>query len=430
MNYQAVTRYLYGRLPSYERGDGVKAIKPGLTNIRLLTDALGQPHTKFPSIHVGGTNGKGSSSHMLAAVYQAAGYKVGLYTSPHLKSFTERIRINGQPIPEQAVQEFVIAQQSLIESSGSSFFEVTVAMAFDYFARMQVDLAVIEVGLGGRLDSTNIITPILSLITNIGFDHQEILGNTLVEIAAEKAGIIKPGVPVVISEFQQELAWLWEQKARESQARLVYGSGQVDSAGFYSPLIRDDRSVSALKGVNINMIRLDLLGYYQRKNLAGVLTCIDLLSDSFPVGERALTQGLANVVKTTGLKGRWQTLAQNPLTIVDVAHNLSGLLTALDTLSKESYNQLRVVFGVVSDKDMKPMMAILPKNAIYYFCGFSSPRAKPVNELSTEAGMFGLFGRSFSSADLAISAARNESAFSDLVLVIGSTYLVSDISSL
>ncbi len=433
MTYSEAVAFLYDRLPAFERGDGPKAIKPGLDNIRRLMVELGDPHTKFPSIHVGGTNGKGSTSHMLAAVYQAAGYTVGLHTSPHLKSFTERIRINGQPIPEADVVDFVRQNQAAIETIEPSFFEVSVAMAFDYFARMQVDLAIIEVGLGGRLDSTNIITPVLSVITNVGLDHQEFLGDTLEAIATEKAGIIKSGVPVVISEYQAEVVDIWKSTAIRLNCKLYMSTEYVKLNNIDKLTNRYFIEQCDLYNVNrpVNyIVKLDLLGSYQQKNVGGVLVVLNVLTNVFPVSQLAIEQGLAQVTTRTGLKGRWQVLGDKPLLVADTAHNLPGIEAVLAMVNTQVYQRLHIILGVVADKDIDSMLASLPKDALYYFCAFRSMRAKPAGDLMNQAGAIGLVGAAFDSVNEAIAAVQRLAAPDDLILVTGSTYLVAEIDSL
>ncbi len=435
MTYSDVITFLYNRLPAFERDGNTTSIKPGLANISRLMERLGNPHTTFKSIHIGGTNGKGSTSHMLAAVYQAAGYKVGLYTSPHLKSFTERIRLNGQPIPEADVVAFVDQHQAQIVEIGCSFFEVTVAMAFDYFARMQVDLAIIEVGLGGRLDSTNIITPVLSLITNIGLDHQEILGDTLEAIAEEKAGIIKPGVPVVISEYQESLINIWQLFTSKLSCKLYIANQLIKltrTNQFNNCLIEQfefDQQLDATNQFNYN-VKLDLLGEYQRKNVAGVLIAIAVLTNIIPVRKEAIQHGLAHVSDLTGFKGRWQVLGHYPLIVADTAHNLPGIEVVMSMVYKQTYRQLHILLGVVADKNIEAVLLVLPKDAVYYFCSFQSSRAKPGSVLLEQAKPFGLIGTSFTEVNEAITSARLAAAPNDLILITGSTYLIAEVDEL
>ena len=361
MQYAEAIDYLYSRLPVFHR-IGAKAIKPGLGNTLRLCEALGNPQQQFTSIHVAGTNGKGSTSHMLASIYQSAGYRVGLYTSPHLRSFTERIRINGLPIPDDAVARFVEQQRDVIERIEPSFFEVTVAMAFAYFAREAVDVALIEVGLGGRLDSTNVITPVASVITNIGYDHTDILGDTLPQIAAEKAGIIKPGVPVLIGETHPETEGVFRAVAESVQAPILFAD--------HGYTIQDTGIAQGLRQVQVSTdnqssytLTLDLLGGYQVKNLPAVLATIDALQARFPVSRAAIQDGLARVTAATGLKGRFQTLQERPRVIADTAHNGPGLEALFQTIRSIPYTHLRIVLGLVADKDRAHVLDVLPETA-------------------------------------------------------------------
>jgi dihydrofolate synthase/folylpolyglutamate synthase len=428
MQYTEAIDYLYSRLPVFHR-IGAKALKPGLGNIRLLCEALGNPQDQFKSIHVGGTNGKGSSSHMLSAIYQSAGYRVGLYTSPHLKSFTERIRISGQPIPEEAVAEFVLKHQALIEQIEPSFFEVTVAMAFDYFARESVDLAVIEVGLGGRLDSTNIIRPVASLITNISYDHTDILGDTLPQIAFEKAGIIKADIPTVIGETQAETEGVFRSQAKLVNAPIDFADQlyAVEDNGVQQGL--RDVLVSQLAG-HTQRFRLDLAGGYQLRNLPGVLAVVTLLQPQFPVSAEAVQTGLMSVTTLTGLKGRFQRLQQHPQVIVDTAHNQAGLTALLETIESLSYTTLRIILGVVADKDRRSILTLLPTSATYYFCQAHTPRSLPADILQQEASSVGLTGAYFTDVNAALEAAVGEALPDDLIVITGSNYTIAELTSL
>ncbi len=432
MQYSEAIDYLYSRLPVFHR-IGAKALKPGLGNTLRLCEALGNPQHQFRSIHVAGTNGKGSSSHMLAAVYQSAGYRVGLYTSPHLQSFTERIRISGVPIAEERVAQFVVDNQALIEAIEPSFFEVTVAMAFAYFARQQVDLAIIEVGLGGRLDSTNVITPAVSLITNIGYDHTDILGDTLAKIATEKAGIIKPGVPVVISETQPETEPVFCQIANSVGADITFADQQWQLTD--TGLLNGKRQVTVGEtGANLpfseTTLSLDLLGSYQLRNLAGVLSTVNRVAATWPVTTAQLAEGLANVTRLTGLKGRFQTLQERPRVIVDTAHNEPGLAALFASVGSLAYQHLHVVVGFVADKDRLPALRQLPREARYYFCQAESPRALPVAVLQQEAAELGLIGTAFSDVNSALSASLGEAQSDDLIVVTGSNYTIAELTNL
>jgi dihydrofolate synthase/folylpolyglutamate synthase len=402
MNYTETLDWLFNQLPAYQKM-GKPAYKADLSNITKLNGYLDNPHKKFKSIHVGGTNGKGSSSHMLASILQEAGYKVGLYTSPHLKDFRERIKINGKMISEEYVVDFVEKHQSFFTENALSFFEMTVGMAFDYFANEQVDIAIIEVGLGGRLDATNIITPEVSLITNIGIDHTVFLGNDLKSIAFEKAGIIKENIPVVISETQVETQKVFEDKAVSVNARLVFADKEV-----------------------VKAYEADLLGEYQQKNIKGVVAVVDQLK-GFSVNTSEIESGLLKTVENTGLLGRWQILQEEPKVICDTAHNKEGLKLTMQQLLKEPYEELRIVFGVVSDKDLTSILPLLPKNAHYYFCSPNIPRAMPVEDLYESATDFGLKGVKYNSVNEALKAAKIHSFQNDVIYIGGSTFVVAEI---
>lgn len=426
MTYPEALDYLYSRLPVFHR-IGPKALKPGLGNTLKLCEALGNPQDRFRSIHVAGTNGKGSTSHMLASVYQAAGYRVGLYTSPHLKSFTERIRLNGQPIAEEDAAAFVTDHQTLIEAVEPSFFEVTVAMAFEFFARQTVDIAIIEVGLGGRLDSTNVITPLISVITNIGYDHTDILGDTLPQIAYEKAGIIKPGVLVVIGETQPETEPVFRETAALANAPILFADRQygVEDLGVSNELRR-------IRIINATSVRthyqLDLLGRYQLRNVPGVLATLTALDTILPVPESARQTGLQIVSASTGLKGRFQIIRRSPLVVVDTAHNQPGLQALFETVAAYPRTTLRVVFGLVADKDRADLFASLPRQAVYYFCQAQTPRSMPVEMLRDEAARAGLQGASYPGVDAALRAALQKSTLDDLIVVTGSNYVIAELT--
>lgn len=428
MEYQEALDYLYSRLPVFHR-IGPKALKPGLANTLKLCEALGNPQHQFRAIHVAGTNGKGSTSHMLAAIYQTAGYRVGLYTSPHLKSFTERIRLNGQPIPEVEVARFVRRHQDLIEAVEPSFFEVTVAMAFDYFARQLPDVAIIEVGLGGRLDSTNVLTPLASVITNIGFDHMDILGNTLPQIAREKAGIIKPHVPVVVGETHPETSLVFDEVAREAQAPLVYADARytVTDAGVEDGLRRV--TVTAIDHPPA-YYELDLIGTYQLRNLLTVLATIETMQAVLPVSLAETRTALRAVAHLTGLQGRFQLLQQNPRVIADTAHNLPGLEALFQTLNSMTYARLHVVIGFVADKDRANLLAVLPKQADYYFCQAETPRSLPVAALAAEAKSVCLPGNQYADVNQALTAALQASTPADLIVITGSNYIIAELANL
>ena len=395
---------MFSQLPMYQR-EGKTAFKKDLTNILALSEQLNFPEKKFNSVHVAGTNGKGSTSHMIASVLQEAGYKVGLYTSPHLKDFRERIRINGKPISKKNVIQFIKINKLFLEKQKVSFFEMTVGMALDYFAEQKVDFAIIEVGLGGRLDSTNIVTPKVSVITNIGFDHTQFLGESLQEIAYEKAGIIKFKVPVVIGQKQDETAPVFTKIAQEKQADIY----------FAEELILDH-------------YKTDLLGNYQKINVKTAIQTLHILQQKrFHITEENIIKGLENVVRNTDLKGRWQILQFNPKVICDTAHNEEGLSIVLDQLHKENYKELHIVLGIVNDKDLKTILPMFPKKAIYYFCKPNIPRGLDENVLMREANEFDLLGKSYSSVGKAYKKALNNADQEDLIFVGGSTFVVAEL---
>jgi dihydrofolate synthase / folylpolyglutamate synthase len=428
MDYAATLEYLYARLPMYQRiGDA--AYRADLHNTLALCAFLGNPQHQFRAIHVAGTNGKGSSSHLLAACFQAAGYRTGLYTSPHLKHFTERIRLNGLEISPEAVTEFVARCRPAIEQLDPSFFEVTVAMAFDYFARQQVDIAIVEVGLGGRLDSTNVISPEVSLITNISYDHQAILGDTLPQIAGEKAGIMKPGAPTVVSQHQPEVASVFVAKAQQVGSPLYFASESYQLA-WPSDQLRFDvyrRGELFLAGAECA-----LLGAYQAKNIAGVLQTIELYNQAHqpPVLPEHLRQGLAGVVAMTGLKGRWQVLGTAPLTVADTGHNEDGLRQVLEQVAHTPHAHLHFVYGTVNDKDLGKILALLPQQATYYFCRPNIPRGLDAGLLRSQAGAHGLHGQVYGSVMEAYRAALAAATPQDLVLVSGSNFVVAELDDL
>ncbi|MGZ3776764.1 MAG: bifunctional folylpolyglutamate synthase/dihydrofolate synthase [Mucilaginibacter sp.] len=435
MSYQHTLDYLYSQLPMFTR-DGPSAFKKDLTNTIELCRRLGDPQDKFKSIHVGGTNGKGSTSHMLAAVLQTAGYKTGLYTSPHLRDFRERIRINGEMIGEQAVIDFVDQHKPDFEEIKPSFFEMTVAMAFDAFAQERIDIAVIEVGLGGRLDSTNIITPLLSVITNIGWDHVNMLGDTLQLIAGEKAGIIKPGLPVIVGEYQPEVADIFINKAKEERAPISFASEEWDvlksEVGSQKSEVTQEyidirivRNNSRLKTLDL---RLDLPGIYQLKNVKAVLSAVEELREQgFTITDEHIYTALKQVKKITGLHGRWEVLSHHPLTICDTGHNPEGIAEVLKNIQGVQYKQLHFVMGVVNDKDLSKILALLPTKATYYFCKPDIPRGLDANGLKQQAAKFGLLGKNYPSVKAAFRGAQTNAADSDLVFVGGSTFVVAEV---
>lgn len=434
MNYNETIEYLYSRLPVFHR-IGPKALKPGLENTLRLCAALGNPQGKFRSIHVAGTNGKGSTSHMLASIYQEAGYKVGLYTSPHLKSFTERIRINGQPIPETEVVQFVDQTRSLLDAIEPSFFELTVAMAFSYFAREQVDLAIIEVGLGGRLDSTNVITPLLSVITNIGYDHMDVLGDTLPQIASEKAGIIKPGIPAIIGEYLPETRPVFDAVATQNGAPIYFASDRFEMLD--RGILDERRQVEVIRrslcsSGRTKSYELDLIGTYQLKNLATVLQTVHLAQKSFAVGEEPLRNGLKKTVQNTGILGRFQTLQQHPhpRVVADTAHNAPGVAALREMIATIPHTQLRIVIGLVADKNPEKILNELPRTAVFYLCKADSPRSMPVEELAQHFKDNSLTHKEFNNVNDATRQAIYDSTDKGLIIVTGSNFIVAELNNL
>ncbi|RZK14357.1 MAG: bifunctional folylpolyglutamate synthase/dihydrofolate synthase [Pedobacter sp.] len=387
MNYQQTLNYLYSKLPMFTRV-GASAFKKDLTNTIIFCEALDNPQHKFKSIHVAGTNGKGSTSHMLAAILQEQGYKTGLYTSPHLKDFRERIRINGKMISKTEVVSFVKNQQKLINEVEPSFFEVTVALAFDHFAKHQVDIAIIEVGLGGRLDSTNIIQPEISVITNISMDHTNMLGNTLEEIAGEKAGIIKKDTPVVIGETQEKSAPVFLANAKKIDAPILFADAMLTARDFKIQNSKLSLSVYQDDQIKYDKLICDLTGIYQHKNILTVLKSLEVLNEktSFKVSKSSIYSGLKQVKKLTGLQGRWQTLSKNPLVICDTGHNEAGIAEVIKNIAKTPFEKLHVVFGMVKDKDISKVLSMMPKNATYYFCKPNLERALDAMELEEQVG--------------------------------------------
>ena len=410
---------------------GSAAYKPNLNNTIKLCELLDNPQNKFKSVHVAGTNGKGSTSHMLASVLQSAGFKVGLYTSPHLKDFRERIKINGKLISKKFVVEFVEKHKTDFEKFQPSFFEMTVGLAFDYFAQQKVDIAVIEVGLGGRLDSTNVITPLVSVITNISYDHQNLLGDTLQKIAAEKAGIIKPGIPVVIGETQREIKSIFEKKAESGQSEIYFSDEwyQLKNVKHVSKnkklLLQAD--LFRKKQVIIKSLICELPGLYQQKNIVTVQMAMDVLNgEGDRISDENIREGIANVITNTGLHGRWQVLSNNPLTIADTGHNEAGIKEVLKQIKLTPHKQLHMVIGMVNDKDISKILRLLPKSAKYYFCKPNIPRGLDESELQKRALEMKLKGDVYKSVKKALKAAQNQAKSKDLVFVGGSTFVVAD----
>lgn len=428
MTYKQTLDFLFSQLPAYHR-IGKAAYKNNLDNSNALDSYFCHPHSRFRTIHVAGTNGKGSVSHMIASVLQEAGYKVGLYTSPHLRDFRERIRINGKMIPKKEVTDFVVEHRGIIESLKPSFFEMAVAMAFDYFAREEVAIAVIEVGLGGRLDSTNIITPVLSVITNIGHDHMDILGNTLRKVAAEKAGIIKHGIPVVIGETQEETRKVFEMAAAENESQVFFADDdyecrlqQIDNLTgerqYYIRNISEDKTISG---------SLPLGGDYQANNLKTVFQAFSVLRKKFNISDKDLVEGIRKVISNTGLQGRWQVLRTKPLVICDTGHNKEGLEFVARQLMSMKSSRLRMVIGFVSDKDLSLVFPLLPKDAEYYFTKASIPRALDEKTLKSMASESGLYGNCYPTVRKALNTAIAEAGPEDLIFVGGSTFVVAEV---
>jgi len=430
LDYSDTLEYLFSRLPMFQR-IGPAAYKDNLDNTILLDDLYGNPHRKFKSIHVAGTNGKGSVAHMLAAVFQAAGYKTGLYTSPHLKDFRERIRINGEMISEEDVYDWVENYKINNElwKIDPSFFELTVAMAFDYFARQAVDVAIVETGLGGRLDSTNIISPELSIITNIGLDHTALLGDTVEKIAAEKAGIIKAGIPVVVGTTQAEAKKVFDEVAALKLAPLFFADKKFKVTYALTDFDGNQLLTVEKEGKKLfPQVKLDLKGMYQQKNVAAVLKSVDLLRQmDWEISDESLLKGLANVKKMTGLMGRWQILGYNPLLVCDTAHNAEGISEVVYQMQQTPHEKLHIVLGVVKDKDPGNLLGLLPADAEYYFTRADIPRAMDEKELAKMAKRFGLKGITFPTVEKAYDTARKRAGKNDMVFVGGSTFVVAEI---
>ncbi len=428
MNYKETLNWLFSQLPMYQR-QGKAAYKADLKNTLELDQYFDHPHRKFKSIHIAGTNGKGSVSHMLASVLQESGFKVGLYTSPHLKDFRERIRINGEMVSEEFVVEFIETHHAKFEEIKPSFFEMTVAMAFDYFAKERIDIAVVEVGMGGRLDSTNIVMPDLSVITNIGLDHTAFLGNSIPEVATEKAGIIKNGIPVVIGESQEETKSVFDEFVSKNNTKIYYADQYYESD--YSMLTIENKQLFNIKHkdsiVYADLI-LDLTGFYQKKNLITALRAIDLLNElDYQIEESQIYKALANVVNNTGLKGRWQILSYNPTIVCDTGHNLEGMTLVLDQIKQTPFEKLHIVFGVVDDKNIDKLLKILPVDAEYYFTKADIPRALDQNILQEKANEVGLKGKSFQKVKLALTEAKKNAEVNDLIFIGGSTFIVAEV---
>lgn len=426
MDYQQTLAYLFTQLAMYQQ-IGKAAYKANLDNTITLDKLFSHPHRKFKTLHVAGTNGKGSTSHMLASVLQEAGYKVGLYTSPHLIDFRERIKVNGMPIDKDTVVEFVEENKNTFETIKPSFFEMTVALAFKYFAEQKVDIAIVEVGLGGRLDSTNIISPELSIITNIGLDHTDMLGNTLELIAAEKAGIIKPNTSVVICETQPEVKNIFIEKAHVNSAPIVFADQQYSIKTATLSNSKQEISVLHHSSGKLNLYKLDLLGNYQQKNILGVLQAIETLKDNgFQIDNTSILKGLANVVCNTGLLGRWQVLSTSPTVICDTGHNTEGLKLVVNQINSTPHRAFHMVIGMVNDKNIDEALKVLPKDGHYYFTRASIPRSLDGQELLEKAKRFGLRGETYPNVKEAIRKAKDNALENDLILIGGSTFIVAE----
>ena len=405
MNYQETTNWMFNQLPMYQL-QGASAYKKDLTNAHLLVNHLDNPQKNINCIHVAGTNGKGSTSHMLASILQEAGYKVGLYTSPHLKDFRERIKINGIEISEEFVCDFINQNKVFFESNDMSFFEMTVGLAFDYFAKEKVDIALVEVGMGGRLDATNVIIPLASVITNIGLDHTQFLGNTLEAIAYEKAGIIKTKIPVIIGEYTDETKAVFLAKAKENHSEIYFASDLIQE-----PLTSD------------------LIGDYQVHNTKTVLQTVTIINSQkkFKISEANVKSGLLNVVKNTGLEGRWQQLGEFPKIICDTAHNKNGLEIVMKQIQKEKFDTLHIILGAVNDKDLDEILPLFPSDAIYYFCKPNIPRGLDSQILKEKATQFGLTGKVYNSVSESYTKALQNASKSDFIFIGGSTFVVAEI---
>jgi dihydrofolate synthase/folylpolyglutamate synthase len=427
MNYSDTLDWMFNKLPMYQR-IGAAAYKADLNNTIQLLNLLDNPQNNFKSVHVAGTNGKGSTSHMLASVFQEAGYKTGLYTSPHLRDFRERIRINGEMIPEENVVQFIDNYKEKFEAMELSFFEMTVGMAFDYFSKEKIDIAIVEVGMGGRLDSTNLITPELSIITNIDFDHMKFLGDTRAKIAYEKAGIIKPNIPVVIGETHPETQQVFIDKAKECNSPIFFADQIFDCDKIH---IESDteQQYDVWKNSELYMeaLEIPLMGNYQQKNLTTVMCALDLLRDKFNLSEDHIRDGIAKVIRNTHLMGRWQILCKDPLTIADTGHNVAGITEVVRQLAEMSYGKLHFVLGMVNDKDIESVLQLLPRGAEYYFCKADIPRGLDANILAQKAFDMGLRGQVFESVNHAYRSAVNNAHFGDVVFIGGSNFTVAEV---
>jgi len=428
LNYQDAITFLFDRLPMYQRV-GKSAYKSNLDTTHALDEYFGHPHRTFKSIHIAGTNGKGSVAHMLSSILQSAGYRVGLYTSPHLTDFRERIRLDGKMIAEEWVTEFVDKHREILVKLSPSFFEMTVAMAFDYFSRKKVDFAVVETGMGGRLDSTNIIRPMVSVITNIGFDHSQFLGDTIYKIAVEKAGIIKSGIPVVIGETQEEARLVFSRIAREKGCSIIYAD-EVIQATYSTQSLQGTQimHISWAEGRKMETIETDLKGLYQQKNVITVLAVVEQLTRTgTDIQEKDVSKGLAHTRDMTGLRGRWETIGYSPLIICDTGHNREGIEEVMKQIRQTPWKNLHIVLGLVDDKDPSKILEQLPVEARYYFTQSSVPRSMNREKLAAEGLRYGLYGQVCPSPLKALKIALSKSGPEDLIFVGGSTFLVAEV---
>ena len=427
MDYGQTIHYLYNKLPLYS-SVGIKAYKADLNNTIALCEYLGNPQNKIKTIHIAGTNGKGSTSHMLAAVFQQNGFKTGLYTSPHLKDFRERIKLNGEMISKDFVIDFVERTTAFSDELKPSFFELTFVMALEYFAQQKVDIAVIETGLGGRLDSTNVITPEVAVITNIGFDHMDILGDTIEKIAFEKAGIIKQNIPVIIGETIPATKSIFLEKAKEKNAPVFFAE---EVFRIISAMPIDEKLAVEILPNNTaqtQIYNLDLPALYQAKNLRTVLTALDVLKNKYLLKEEDIKYALGHVTDVTGLHGRWEVIQRNPLVVLDVAHNVDGIQQLINQIKNSSYKNLHIVFGMVKDKEIEKVLELLPKTATYYFTKAQIPRALPQEELLQRAQKFNLIGSSYDEVNKALKAAMDKASNKDMIIVCGSVFVVGEVN--
>jgi len=426
MNYKETLEYMFSHLPMYQRV-GKAAYKANLDNTIALCNLIGNPQNNFKSIHIAGTNGKGSVAHITASILQAAGYKTALYTSPHLKDFRERIKINGEMIPEENVIQFVEKHKKSFKEIEPSFFEMTVALAFQYFSDENVDIAIIETGMGGRLDSTNIITPLLSIITNIGFDHTQFLGDTLDKIATEKAEIIKKNTPVIIGETQPEIEQIFINKAKSQHSPIIFADQSFEAKLLSNTNSGTEYDIWKNSELYIDHLECPLLGLYQSKNIVTAIQAMDTLGNTFGIGAKTIIEGIENVKMNTGFRGRWQVLSNNPLTISDVGHNKDGISYVVQQIRQCKFNKLHFVLGMVDDKDITDILNLLPHEAIYYFCKADIPRGMDETLLQEAAHKAGLNGKTYSSVREAYNVAINNADSSDLVFIGGSTFVVAEV---